>query len=362
MKINLRSPYIVTANDANLEFLKLELFVYTGVQNTDRTAAKYTLTTDNEFIFEIAELAREYVDVIFDGSYNNETVWIDYRLSKTISGVVTVGDYVNLESFYGYGYFEDGINPQNASNLLQSNNKVYKPDGNRVAIPANNSGLLTVVSYFSDGTTSVYTCDDCNTQFNYLFQDGNNFVFEDGNNFIFKTGTNLGGIFYAIINEFSNAVKIVFNYTGGISETVYIECVDECTYTPQKVTFVNKFGSLQDIWFFKNTTLSLTTKETSYKNNILNFDTYSITDHENQTLTKQGNEKLTLNSGYYPENFNEVFKQLLLSEKVWLTDNNKALPVNVSDSNLTFKNRLYDKLINYTINFDYAFDTINKIR
>ena len=362
MKINLRSPYIVSANDINLELLKLELFVYTGVQNTDRTAAIYTLETYGEFVFEIAELSKEYLDVLFDGNFISQTVWVDYRLTKTISGVVTVGDYINLEGFYGYGYFEDGINPQNESNILQSNNKVFKPEFNKIAIPINNTNLLTITSYFSDGTSSVFDCEECNVQFDYLFQDSNDFFFQDGVNFIFKTGGDTGLINYILVNESSIVVKYVLDYGGGIIETIYVETVDECKYTPKKVTFVNKYGALQDLWFFKNTTLLLNTKETSYKNNILNFNTYSTTEHENQTLTKQGNEKLTLNSGYYPESFNEVFKQLLLSEKVWLTDNGSTLPINVGSSSLTFKSRIYDKLINYTIDFDYAFDTINKIR
>jgi hypothetical protein len=51
-----------------------------------------------------------------------------------------------------------------------------------------------------------------------------------------------------------------------------------------------------------------------------------------------------------------------LSEDCWIEVNNKTLPVNITSSELAYKTNLNDKLINYTINIEYAFDTINNIR
>lgn len=363
MQINLRSPFFVSATDENLEYLKLELFVYTGTKNTDRTAVIYTLETDNEFTFEISELAREYLDVLFSGTYIEQNIWVDYRLTKTISGVITVGSYVNLEGYYGYGYFEDGANPQILIDLLQDNNKIFVPINECFSIPIKTNGLVRLELFYDDGTTETQTvtfdqnesdkltyylvnCPDAE-DIEYLFQDGDNYLFQDGIQFLFVKG---GGF-----------NKVIFDY-GDYEKEVKIIKLEECKYIPKKVTFINKYGMLQDLWMFKNMILSLNTNEDSYKKNILNLDSYSTTDHENQTLKKQGKEKLISNSGYYPENFNEIFKQLLLSDKVWLTEGDTTLPVNIDNSTFNFKDRLYDKLINYTIDFSYAFDTINKIR
>ena len=57
-----------------------------------------------------------------------------------------------------------------------------------------------------------------------------------------------------------------------------------------------------------------------------------------------------------------MFRQLLLSDKVWIEINSQTLPVNIASSSLQFKTQLNDKLINYTIDVDYAFDKINNIR
>ena len=106
----------------------------------------------------------------------------------------------------------------------------------------------------------------------------------------------------------------------------------------------------------------MTTKKDMYKANIVENGSYNIYNAQNRILTKNGGQKLTLNSGYYPESNNELFRQLFLSEKVWIEYNNQTLGVNISSSNITYKTSLTDKLINYTIELDFAFNTINNIR
>ena len=51
-----------------------------------------------------------------------------------------------------------------------------------------------------------------------------------------------------------------------------------------------------------------------------------------------------------------------LSEDCWIEIKNQTLPINVSSSSLAFKTQLNDKLINYTIDIEFAYDTINNIR
>jgi len=59
---------------------------------------------------------------------------------------------------------------------------------------------------------------------------------------------------------------------------------------------------------------------------------------------------------------NEPIKQLLLSESVWATINGVVLPIIVTTENLQYKTRINDKLIQYTIECEFAFQAINNIR
>lgn len=72
------------------------------------------------------------------------------------------------------------------------------------------------------------------------------------------------------------------------------------------------------MWFFKASSLSIETTKEDFRRNTMSGLSYSINDHQYKNLFKSGREKLTVNSGFYPESYNDVFRQLLLSEDCWV--------------------------------------------
>lgn len=364
-KINLRSPYYVTVTATDLTSARLELHLYTGTKNTDRTPVIYTMETvaiNSEVVFEIAELAKDYLDSVFDGNYVAQNVWVDYRITEFILGEEgTPSAYINLEGYDGYGYFEEGANPQGCLTLLQDNADVYRLAGSPYFFPIRTSELTQIDFYFSDGssTTEFPTAatDESSDIVRYIsiidsaaveaqFQDGELYLFQDGVQMLYTNA----GISYMDLH-FSSGIERVNIYT-----------IEECKYEPHKLTFVNKCGTLQDLWFFKRSSESTSATEELYKSNILQSNTYNVYSHQKRIMNKNGSEKVVLNSGYYPESHNEVFKQLLLSERVWIQKGDITLPVNILNNNIDFKKSVTDKLINYTLEVGYAFDKINSVR
>ena len=143
----------------------------------------------------------------------------------------------------------------------------------------------------------------------------------------------------------------------------------------RKIIFINKFGVQQDLWFFLKETKTLGRKNEGFKSNTLTYPntnnpaTYSISDAPNKIFLTTGKQTFTLSSGYYPEQANQFFEQLLLSEYVWLErpqktipSSNEVVPVKVKTSSMAFKTSVNDRLIEYTIDFEEAFDYINNIR
>ena len=146
-----------------------------------------------------------------------------------------------------------------------------------------------------------------------------------------------------------------------------VKQVEECKFKPHKVTFVNKNGVLDDMYFFKKSTDSMTTKRESYNANTIKADnTYSINQHNKREFNITANSMVKLSSGYLNESSNEKFKQLLLSEKVWITRTFKndelVLPINIKTSSISYKTSLNDKLVDYTIEFKDSYNAINNIR
>jgi len=132
----------------------------------------------------------------------------------------------------------------------------------------------------------------------------------------------------------------------------------EIKYTPVKVSFINKFGVIQDLVFFKKREDSFNTTQQDFKANILRNGTYLPHTGQKQIINKQASAKLKLSTGFYPEEFNEVFKQLQYSINYWIDDE----PAILTGSNFAFKTSVNDKLINYSFDFEYANPDINDIR
>jgi len=378
-KINVRSPYFVNLSTALLTSAKLEIRIYRGAAETTWLGSpQYTLTSTaiNEKVnFEIAELIKDYIPAAFNGVYPNNldatedytTMYVDYRVTETLStGVQSPVVTLGLRAFYGYGYFEEGANPQLLQGYLQSNTTILKLHDAPIRIPVDNENTNSVVFLYQGQQVYSwlpYTGLKIQDQIVYVSNGVNG---ADS----FEERVELdGGTFEdnACIDQFEDEFElfpvdeVLVSGVEGLT-IIKIDNIDECKYTPYKLTFINKFGAYQDIWMFKNSRLAMTTEKDKYKSNILNNGTYATYNAQVRLLTKNANQRLTLNSGYYPESNNEIFKQLFLSDKVWIEYKEKTLAVNIENNNIDYKTSLTDSLINYTIDVSFAFDTINNIR
>ena len=353
-KINVRSPYYIYITEANLNSAKLELYVYTGTQGT-RGAIDYTINStavSNKITFEISELVRDYIENTFSGSYTSSAVWVDYQITRTVSGAAQTPEaFVLLTGFDGYGYFSEGVNPQNTQTRL----------------PAHIT-TSTDFTFLQDGS-SIYNTTLVPSTFGYniiryVSSEGEEGVDSWQERVVLDGGTveSLDCVKDFLEDIDLYGVDTVYVDNGTTVEVYKVENIEECLDTPYKLTFINKFGALQDLWFFKRSTLSMSTTQQTYKSNLVVGGSYSINKHQKSILTKQGNESLTLNSGFYSEDNNEVFKQLFLSEQVWIEYDSETLPINITSSNLVHKTRLKDKLISYEISLEFSNDTINNIR
>ena len=301
--ILIRSPYYINDSYAGAVTANLSL----SLDGTERYSLSKNTDTQGGVTFEISELSRDYLEVEFYGSYLSVTM--------DISAVLTFLDSENaiLESttytftgFDGYGEFKDGSNPTISSGaLLQSNTQIYLPDNTigRVATESSNDILYNTITPTAEGNVTVGT------------------------------------------------------------HTIKVNRICEPKYDPIKMTFVNKFGVLQDLWFFKKTVKRLNTSRDSFKRNILTAQgQYNTFKHVKRTLNIIGNEVFTSNTGFVSEEMNEVFKELMLSEQAWATIDGIVHPIVITSSELQYKTSLNDKLTNLTIDFEYAYDTINNIR
>lgn len=388
-KINVRSPYFIKVSDSNLDSATMRLYIwYLSLSNPEGlryTLVKQAATGENSVVFEISELVRDYLDVDVrsyagitttdsvlssyitrissdSGTYEGsdclstitqalstasvtQSVWVRAEIDLIdSSGTIFDTQTLSYNAVDGYTNWEDGINAELSRTLLQSNKTIYVPTGEDVRIPVYSDFVRQVKFYYNGSlvdTVSMTSSDFAKDQ-----------------------------IIYATTSFTVDTAEVIAFPSGSpvVQATLNIYYLDECKYTPHKITFVNKFGALQDIWFFKRSNESMTTTAQKYKANVLDLNLleYSVQQHQHKQFFKQGTESIVLNTGYIVEDFNSAIEQLLLSEQVWITKtidgSETVLPVNPKTETIQYKTRVNDKLINYVMEFEYAFDKVNNIK
>lgn len=84
---------------------------------------------------------------------------------------------------------------------------------------------------------------------------------------------------------------------------------------------------------------------------------YNRYDSNNLNYLVDTKENIQVNTDWVDEEYNEIFKQLLVSDEiywVWDEENNYVRPLTIATSNLTFKTGVVDKVIQYSFEFAYG--------
>jgi hypothetical protein len=328
--ILLRSPYYESHSQAyvNPNVAKSATLVLSvdGTQITSMSKDCVLSGTTNQetgtVAFEIADLCRDYIDITFDNSYTPQFINITGTLTfknKTVDEIqagqtaTTVGSALSishkgLDVYYefleGLGTGQNSAKTLATNEMMQSNTTIYAPDNTAGRIPYWNGSTIVYQSFSSSDTTET-------------------------------------------------VVSTVFTIERVCSQ-----------HEALKVTFVNKYGALQDFYFTGKTTENVNVQRTKFKRSILDSNSrYDTGKHSIKQYNTLANETLILNTP--PMSFdivNEAFKELLLSEQVWIYKDSKTTPIVITSNAQRIKTGLNDKVIQYTLTAEYAFDMISNIR
>lgn len=348
--ISARSPYHITINESGQTGSKVELFIW-NKGTTEPTVPIYTLSesiasvTQTQTNYNISPYVAEYInqvhaDAVSNITYENDTDWclVKVKRYKLINDVATLLNTVEYVGVNGFTQYLNGVNLNKTAgeNYLLLANESIKNQWNTTATFYNflvqRADLDWKVKYYDNANVLLYT----------------------------ETFLTAGAIeFYnfRIPLVFTTSVKAeIENSADGVVYTINTEQVEECKYTPVNCSFVNSFGGWQNLVFFKAKTNSITVKSSEY--NLMQENvSYDIHVGQKRTMNTNGNENVKLNTGWVAENYKELMHDLLCSEIVLLNDE----PVTVKTQSLTYKTQLKDKMINYEIEFDYAFNLLNNV-
>lgn len=313
--IGVRSTYNYTVIDTGGENFKVEISI--------NGALRYTLQkvrSDNAS-FDISELIRDYLDITYDGTMPSAADLIDSANGYSADVSITNYVYSDAAGTTQIGTATETHEAYDAYNTFDEQDNSFTFPSNEILITADSvwlpEGESMEIYYTSSNTINQYEIGTTHPEGNIL----------------------LAG------------------YTLDVRRY-------PCTkYDPTKLVFVNRFGMLQELWFFGSVVESTSvTSETFKSANITTNYVYSKYEHQYKKFDVKGKKSYTISSGFVSESYNASINELLLSEQVWMHIDNTVRPINVVTSGVSYKTSLNDKLVQYTLEVEQANDFINTIR
>ena len=388
--INARSPYFIkydnsgtgsAGNAGDIAYAEIAIFIYSGENPADQPSdPTYEITkevngSDLFVVVEISELIRDYLQTEY---YNEaiDAVWVDIVTQTYDSGdrekQETTDTYLAID---GFGYFPEGSNPRTSTDptntngytpmVLQTNMCVPFVRGRDIKIPVFSEAEPDITTTIPLGVWNYVDdfWENADVNWNSTAVD---LTISDSDDSADK-------IQYVIISS-DNAVTgetITFTSTVGNAQTQTITVFEICEprYEAFRGIFYNKFGALQTFWFPKKSIVKTDAKSEEYKAIDINYSNattnfYNTAKHNKKRFDVIAKQMITLNTGLIDECLNDPIEQLLMAEQIWIEDAAlSTFPVIIRFNSLTRKTGVNNKAeTNHTIEFEFAYDTIQNVR
>lgn len=342
-------PFIAPLSGVVCTEFTLNVFIYSGLKSGVPANPTYSLTKENPTgatgiaKIDISKLVADFIDFQAEAS----------NITEVIDGSNQV--WVKVSTTYNTTDPNDAITETNVQTQLATKGYSYGDEGENLPLPSNKI-LIPIIDYKVNKRFVIpILIDEVLISSYSIISYPNNVLNING---AIQPTTNSNSLIKNVFINIDDAVNedyIEFTYNSQVI-TLIIE--KECRYTPIDVLFQNKEGVTMVLPFFKKRTDSLdVTSEEFESDRGQPLDGF----HQYTTYNVQGRSKFSVNSGFVDEAMNDVFRQLLLSERIWIFENNVIIPINIDSKSIEYKTRANDRLINYNINFKYSYNQINNI-
>ena len=385
-----RSPIFITGKNNTLALdtlteMDVNLRIRTGVLAASGTfdyALSKDYSIDEVINFEISDLVRDQFShdfTIYDStgyvdSPTGEALWVVPTGSVTYSnnGAAAVSSSFPVESDTAFAFLcTDGWTSDTNNTEITTARLCVSRDR---YVLANQYGLLAL--------NNLQNIDNISIRWNNGDED---FFYETSGSYTIPaagTSTNTSVIYAGVYPQnlqnnpyLDNTIKPsnhesgdyydvdVYSTTALIfSQRFYLTC--EVKYNPYQLSFINRYGVLDYLTFFKRSDERGTFEQDSYQKSIYNdaFTSPSTSIGKYQSFNVNSRNSYTLNTGFVGEDHDEVIEDILMSENVCLRIEGEWVSVVPERGTIEYQKNVNQKLINYTMTFTKGFDQRSLIR
>lgn len=361
-----RSPYIIQINEASQVGTKVELFISSG---TDATPSDPTYTISKlipasnkpQTEYNISPYIREFMNFnsivsAYDDDYMNVNTFarVVVKRYKDIGAGYVLIDTNTYFCFDGYGYYEEGANPSLVRSLMTEGTYYYHYDST-VNLATDFNEVPSSIGVPLNGFESeVYRATYTNlvTGASVSISISNNIIGFGTYNFP-RQFTTVYSPYYAD----GNKLEIIDNVTTTVLATYYFYPKPQCKYEPIRCDFVNKFGQYQRLWFYAASNDSINIKGSEHKKLQSSITSYNTIEGQSKEFNLNGKKSIKVNTDWVNEDFKNILKEIMLSEKVLID----GLPAKLKTKSTELFKHINTKMINYALEFEFNYNLINDV-
>ena len=150
-----------------------------------------------------------------------------------------------------------------------------------------------------------------------------------------------------------------FADSTALGTPVYYSVVCKQKYPNIRIKWKNRYGQFDYFSFYMVNKQSFSTTKRSYQPQLGTWTgttlQYNQYDSSNLNYIVDSKQSIMVNTDWVDESYNEIFKQLLVSEEIyWVKSATDLLPLTINTDSVTFKTGVVDKVIQYSFEFDFG--------
>jgi len=370
-----QSPIIFTVKESNTNLLTSSSFQYVGELyywqggpnasgSADYTIVKYPNTSDVG-IFDLNRIINSTLtDLAIANTSNVQYYAVDFYWQWLSGSIFITGSHVKSQTYKaldGYGVFQEPIGQNITSASIHWPLMTSGPVTQSVFI--NNYGYAGLyvgaaggtlqadrVTYISNaGIPADYAVFGWDTDPSSSGQIGQ-YPIGPGETLFPLNKTNL-----------KNYSVQAYKGTTPLGTKINYIVEQEQKYPNVRIKWKNRFGQFDYFNFYMVSRQSFTTEKKTYQPQLGSWEssTLSYQDYDSGVLNYivDSKQALQVNTFWVSEDYNDIFKQLLVSDEIyWVYDepNNDVRPLTITSQNVVFKTGVVDGLIQYQFDFNYG--------
>ena len=366
-----QSPIVFTVAESDTNLLTSSSFQYIGnlyywqgSPNASGSTAEYIINkypnNSGVGIFDLNRIINSTLTNLAIANTSNVEYYAVEFYTQYLSGSTYVtGSHVRSQTYKaidGYGIFQEAIGQNMTSASIYWPLMTDGPVSQSAFI--DNYGSASIYTGTAGGvqpTKIVYTSNLGTADYNVsssVSSSGQVYQYPIGPASAgFPLSTN--GMQYFTTQAYSGSTAL------GLPITYTIDCVQK--YPNVRIKWKNRYGQFDWFNFYMVNKQSFQTEKRTYQPQLGSWESSTLTyqkyDSGILNYVADSKQSIQVNTFWIPESYNEIIKQLLVSDEIyWVYDepNQLVRPLTIATQNIVFKTGVVDNLIQYQFDFNYG--------